>query len=836
MAKYSNGNQTTVSPSTPVELTDPKLYLNRELTWLAFNRRVLQEAANSNTLLLERVKFIAIVSSNLDEFFMKRIGGLKQQIGAGYNKLSVDGRTPEQQILECAANIGKLLEDIDQHYLEIVTELAQRQIYIIGYNELTPSEKHRICRDYQQDVLPLITPLGLDSSHPFPLISNLSLNLLVTLSELSGKQFYARVKVPVGPNSPRFIRVGKGHRYLPLEEVVAHNLHLIFPDCGIESYVLFRVTRNATGERNEEQAEDLLAMIEEELRNRKFAPTVRLEITRHMASRQQQMLIEKLGIDPTTDVYRTTTLIGKADLMELLAIDVPTLFDPPHRPIDNPQLAIGATIFSTIRQHHSILLQHPKESFSTSVERFLAEASLDPNVLAIKATLYRTSENSEIVSNLSRAAANGKHVAVMVELKARFDEAANVRWARHLEEAGVHVSFGVIGLKTHCKAILVIRRENGKLKRYVHVGTGNYHAGTAKVYVDFGLLSCDEDLGHDIADLFNCLTSGRNVERVYRKILTAPKMMKRVLLQKIDREIAHHSSDGSGHIRLKTNALEDSDVVHALYRAGSAGVRVELLVRDTCRLRPGLTGLSESITVTSTVSRFLEHSRIYYFRNGGEEEYFIGSADLMQRNLEHRIELLVPVEIPALMSQLRSFLDAQLADHAHLWTMQSDGTYTRIPSHPTPDQHPTTEPRAAIADVEFPVSSLSDNPGDVILLIEPDIDLRNSLSELLTIMGYQILLASNPEQALKLHVSTGTHIDHYLVAAFMPNMTGLQFINTARKQGSGCAALLYSSWALETDLWQQLRNESIGFLALPFSRDSLHRSLTKSKLNSTALT
>lgn len=818
-----NSSNSTEPANAPAsnwpDLTDPRLYLNRELTWLTFNRRVLHEAKNPRTPLLERVKFIAIVSSNLDEFFMKRMGGLKQQIGAGYTKLTVDGRTPAQQIEDCAAEVRLILQEVAHAFADIMSELEQHRVQILSYQDLTATEKLRIRADYQRDLLPLVTPLGLDSSHPFPFISNLSLNLLVTLSEANGKRFSTRVKVPIGQDSPRFIRVGTGHRYIPLEEVVTHNLHLIFPDCGIESFELFRVTRNASTERNEERAEDLLAMIEEELRNRKFAPTVRLEITQSMSAAQRAMLIRELGVDTNTDVYETDGLLGKADLMEFLAMNLPKLLDPPHLPANNSNLSPETNIFDQIRQRQSILLQYPKESFATSVERFVFEASIDPQVLAIKATLYRTSATTGIVSSLAQAAANGKHVAVIVELKARFDEAANVGWARRLEEAGVHVSYGVVGLKTHCKALLVIRREQQILRRYVHIGTGNYHAGTAKLYVDFGLMSCDENLGHDIVDLFNCLTTGRNVERPYRKILTAPKRMKKALLKKIDREITLHNSENPGHIRLKTNALEDADVVRALYRAGRAGVTVELLVRDTCRLRPGLPGLSETITVTSTVSRFLEHCRIYYFQNGGDEEYFIGSADLMQRNLEHRVELLVPVEPPRLRADLRRFLDAQLNDVDQLWTMQPDGSYAR-------GQSVVSAATTSAPPAEKQVASQLPSDKKTILVIEADRDLRVSIAELLEAMGYLTLRCRSAEEAMNRYVSNNTQIDLFLVAAFLPDMNGVQFVHAAQRLRSKSRALVFSSSAMEEGLRQQLRDMDVSFIGLPFSKQAFEDRLT----------
>ncbi len=677
---------------TPVwdDLREPSLYLNRELTWLAYNRRVLDEAKNLQTPLLERLKFLAIVSSNLDEFFMKRIGGLKHQVSAGYTKTTVDGRTPQQQITECAVQVRELIAEKAEIAKAVLAELRNHNVHLHCYEELSDAERKVLRENYERDVLPLVTPLGLDSSHPFPHFSNLSVNLLVTFIEPGQDESLILVRVPAGPCSPRFVRIGKDHRYVALEEIVAHNLDLLLPDCEVKSCQPFRITRHASPEHDEEGTEDLLAMIEAELRNREFLPCVRLEMGPEMAPAQRNMLAKNLQIDPAADIYTDHALLGMADLMQLAGLDIPALHDIPHEPVTNPLLPPDRGVFESIRLHGSILLQFPRESFATSVERFVTEASEDPDVLAIKATLYRTSASTGIVDSLVKAAHDGKHVVVMVELKARFDEAANVVWARRLEEAGVHVSYGIENLKTHCKALFVVRRENNELNRYVHVSTGNYHAGTARVYADFGLLSCDEELCEDIADLFNVLTSGRNISRTYRKALTAPDIMKKSLIAKILREIEHHSEDSPGHIRLKTNALEDSDIVEALYRAGRAGVRIELFVRDTCRLRPGLTGLSENITVIATISRFLEHARVYYFRNGGNEEYYIGSADLMQRNLEHRIELLVPVEGAALRETLSNYLDKQRRDRQHSWHLHSDGRYTRQPPV-TATQHPRSK-------------------------------------------------------------------------------------------------------------------------------------------------
>jgi polyphosphate kinase len=663
---------------TPVDLKSPELYLNRELTWLSFNRRVLHEAQDPRNPLLERVKFLAIVNANLDEFFMKRIGGLKQQVGAGVHDLTVDGRTPEQQITACLAFIKDLTEDLRRAYLELLGALAPQGIAITGWDQLSADERSDLRQHYLTNIFPLVTPLAIDPAHPFPFISNLSLNLLITLHQADDDQTgLARVKVPIGAGVPRFLRIGRTTRFVPLDEVMAHNLDTLFPGAAVESCEFFRVTRNANTEYDEDKEDDLMAMIEAELRDRKFAPIVRLAIMEGMKPLHRGMLAAELGLNENKDVAEIATMLGMRDLMEIAGLDLPALHDPVHHPLNAPALLDARNVFHIIRESGPILLHHPYESFATSVERFVREASQDPNVLAIKMTLYRTSADTPIVGYLVDAARNGKQVAVVVELKARFDEAANIRWATRLEEAGIHVNYGVVGLKTHSKVVLVVRRDYNGLRRYAHIGTGNYHAGTARLYADLGLLTCDDDIGHDLTELFNYLTTGYKPSRVYRKILVAPRAMKKPLLERIEREIEGHASKTPGLIRLKTNALEDPDIVLALYRASQAGVKVELVVRDTCRLRPGLPGVSENITVVSIVGRFLEHGRIYYFRNGGNEEYFIGSADLMTRNLESRVEVVTPVEDPALRERLHAVLELQLNDHRNAWEMRADGSYVQ---------------------------------------------------------------------------------------------------------------------------------------------------------------
>ena len=661
------------------DLDRPEWYLNRELTWLQFNKRVLHEARDERNPLLERVFFLSVVGSNLDEFFMKRIGGLKQQVGAGVTTPSVDGMLPQQQIDACYAMVGGLLADLRQTEMELRAILEKENIRFCRYEDLSAGQQKEMDRFFHQDIYPLLTPQGIDPAHPFPFISNLSLNLLVAVSEKDSNQiFFNRVKVPNGVGVPRFIRVGRGHLYITFEDLIANNHDVIFPGLVVHSCELFRVIRNAITERLSEQANDLLAVIETALRDRKFADIVRLQIGDCMTEQHRGMLAAELKIDNDTDVSADGSLMAKRDMVEISRIDRPDLHFSSHQPCDNPSLlADDPNIFHVLRQKGSILLQHPYESFDTSVERFLREASQDPKVLVIKMTLYRTGSKSRIIQYLLDAAQNGKQVAVVVELMARFDESANIKWAEAMEEAGIHVTYGVVGLKTHSKVMFVVRRDYDGLRRYAHIGTGNYHAGTARQYSDLGLLTTDPVLCEDLTELFNYLTTGFAPTRKYIKLLPSPKSLKRALLKKIEREIRLHSPEKPGRIQFKTNALEDREVTKALYLASQAGVKVDLIIRDSCRLRPGIKGLSENIRVMSIVGRFLEHARVYYFQNGGEEEYFIGSADLMKRNLEMRVEVVVPIEDIRLQAVLRDILDIQTENRRSVWDMREDGEYVQ---------------------------------------------------------------------------------------------------------------------------------------------------------------
>jgi polyphosphate kinase len=670
-----------VVESSSFDLSDSQWYLNRELTWLEFNSRVLHEAEDIRTPLLERVKFLAIVSANLDEFFMKRIGGLKQQIGAGMRELTLDGRTARQQVTECHAVIRGLEARKDLAYRTIFGLLEEKNILIESYCAITAKEKKSLREYYYANIFPLLTPQSIDPAHPFPFISNLSLNLLVAVRYPRTRMVsLARVKVPVGLGTPRLIRVGKGDHFVRLEDVMMNNLDMLFPGMEIVSCELFRVTRNANTEKDEEDADDLLAMIESELKERKFAPIVRLEVAEGMSPLHRGRLASELELDEANDVFEVPGMLAMRDLFELTRLDYARLHDTPHHPIDHPQLLSQRNIFHIIREAGSILLQHPYESFSTSVERFLREAAVDPKVRGIKMTLYRTASQGRIIEALVLAAQNGKQVAVVVELKARFDEATNIRLAERMEEVGIHVTYGVVGLKTHCKVIMVVRQDFSGLQRYVHIGTGNYHADTARIYSDVGILTSDESIGQDVTELFNYLTTGFMARRNYKKISPAPRMLKKALLACIEREMTEHAKNGGGLIQFKINALEDGDIVKALYRASQAGVTVDLIVRDTCRLRPGIPGLSDTIRVISVVGRFLEHARIYYFRNSGSDDFFIASADAMKRNLEARVEVMCPVEPAELKKELRAVFDTHLSDQCTAWDMQSDGSYLqRIP-------------------------------------------------------------------------------------------------------------------------------------------------------------
>ena len=670
------------------DLSSPEVMLNRELTWLNFNYRVLREADDERNPLLERVFYLSVVHSNLDEFFMKRVGGLKQQLAAGVGSLTLDGRTPKEQIDHCYTRVRDLEERAARTYLILDRELRGQAIEVGPPVEINEVEREWVRDHFLTSMYPLLTPQATDSAHPFPFISNLSLNLLVTLRYPGDDELHtARVKVPVGTGLPRFLRLPERECFLPVEYVIAANLDLLFPGMDVVDVAFFRVTRNANTERDEEQADDLLELIESELRDRKFAPVVRLEVMSGISNEQRELLTAELELS-ADDVFVSEDLLGLSELRELLGLQRPDLRFPPHHPVEAPDFVRTTNLFDVILRQGPILVSHPYESFTGSVERLLQEASRDPRVRAIKMTLYRTSSSSRVVDYLIDAARNGKQVAVLVELKARFDEAANIRWANSMEEAGIHVTYGVLGLKTHCKTLLIIRQDPDRIRRYAHLGTGNYHAGTARFYSDFSLFTCDETVGADLTELFNYLTTGYTPRRAYKKLLPAPKRLKPALLEKIRREAEFARAGEQGFVRIKSNALQDVDLIRALYQASQDGVRVELILRDTCCLLPGIPGLSDNIRVISIVGRFLEHARLFQFGAGGEDEFYLGSADCMKRNLESRVETLVPVEDLGPREILRDFLDIQWRDRRNAWEMQPDGSY--VQRAPDPEaKHPS---------------------------------------------------------------------------------------------------------------------------------------------------
>lgn len=693
---------------TSPNLKDPQYYFNRELSWIAFNYRVLAEGLDERTPLLERLKFLAIFSSNLDEFFMVRVAVLKQQLEAQVTKLSPDGRGPQRQLEEISERLRPLIQEQDRAFeYTLKPRLAQEGIHLINYVDLSQEERAYLHRFFKEHIFPVLTPLAVDPSHPFPYISNLSLNLAVVVRNPdTEEELFARVKVP--QSLPRFVSLpaevcrpqGDDHWVwtgVPLEQVVAHNLEALFPGMIIQECHPFRVTRNADLAVEEDEADDLLLAIEEELRKRRVGKSaVRLELHASTPAPIRQRLQTDLELQEQ-DIYDIEGLLGLKDLFFFLSLPCPRLKDDPWTAVvpnflkrvkeivdgdeDGRVQQEGTDIFSLIRQG-DILVHHPYQSFGASVQQFITQAAYDPDVLTIKMTLYRTSGDSPIVRALIAAAENGKQVAVLVELKARFDEENNITWARKLEQSGVHVVYGLVGLKTHTKTILVVRQEGDSLRRYVHIGTGNYNPKTAKLYTDLGLLTCREELGDDLTHLFNFLT-GYSRQSQYQKLLVAPVNMRERMLAMINREAEHSRNGGSGRIVAKMNALVDAPVIRALYEASQAGVKIDLIVRGICCLRPGLEGVSENIRVISLVGRFLEHSRIFYFHNGGQEEIYIGSADWMTRNLSRRVEAITPIDDPQIQQELQEILGILLADNRHAWDLRPNGKYIqRRPERP----------------------------------------------------------------------------------------------------------------------------------------------------------
>ena len=689
----------------------PDRYINREVSWIAFNQRVLAQALDPRTPLLQQAKFSAIFSNNLDEFFMVRVASLKSQVEAGITKRSEDGKTPLEQLLTIREHLTPLLQQQQEHYRHhLKRQLQDHKVQLLDYDQLNKKQRQWADETFHNSVFPVLTPLAVDPAHPFPFVSNLSLNVAAVIRdpETDQRQF-ARVKVPQ-KNLPRFVaiptelsdsRPAPIHTAIPLEQVIAFNLELLFPGMAIEGHYFFRVTRDADLELRDLEADDLMLALEQGLRKRRMGgEVVRLEVPNEMPDEVVAMLMQGLAV-AEEDVYKIDGPLGLDDLFGLTGLPLPQLKEKAHSGQTPSLLARsqqhlideGAVkpeefedIFSVIRQR-DVLLHHPYDLFSTTVEEFINQAADDPLVMGIKMTLYRTSRDSPIVAALIRAAENGKQVMALVELKARFDEDNNIQWAKHLERSGVHVVYGVLGLKTHTKIVLVVRKEQDKLRSYVHIGTGNYNSKTSKLYTDLGLLSSRPELGQDLVELFNYLT-GFSKQQSFRRLLVAPVTLRKGMESLIRREIEHAREGHQGHIRAKMNSLVDPDIIALLYEAAAANVRIELVIRGMCSLYPGQKGLSESISVVSIIGQFLEHSRMFWFANGGSPEMYIGSSDWMTRNLDRRVEAVTPVEEPALREKLERLLTLYLNDNRGAWDMQSDGSFLqRQPADGEPERN-----------------------------------------------------------------------------------------------------------------------------------------------------
>lgn len=659
-------------------------YLNREVSWLEFNARVLAQAEDPHLPLLERAKFLAIFSTNLDEFFQVRIAGIKDQVAAGVTLRSPDGRTPAEQLPIVRRHLLDLLDRHAAAYHDMVSHLGRRGVEIVDLAAVEGEERAALDRVFESSIFPVLTPLAVDPGHPFPYISNLSTNLaVIVVDPLGGQRRFARVKVP--PLLPRFVAVGDQsppQRFVPLEQLIAAHLDRLFEGMEVAAHHVFRVTRNADLTLEEEEADDLLELVEVELRRRRFGRAVRLEIEPGATPEVRDLLARELELR-AEDVYDIDAPIDLSGLWALHAIDRPELKDPVWNGVTPTRLLEESAedpvdLFAVLRDR-DVLVHHPYEAFGSTVEAFIRQAAADPHVLAIKQTLYRTSSDSPIVRALIRAAECGKQVAALVELKARFDEQVNVAWARALEEAGVHVVYGLVGLKTHSKTALVVRQEPDGIRRYVHIGTGNYNSNTARIYEDIGLLSSDPELGADLTDLFNLLT-GYSRQTAYRKILLAPTQLRHRLVALISREAEIAAGGGAGRIVIKVNNVSDPKIIDTLYAASAAGVEIDLVVRGVCCLRPGVPGLSERIRVRSVVGRYLEHSRIYAFGDGAERpvQYLVGSADLMSRNLDRRIEVCVQVDDDIARGRLAEVLAVNLADDSLAWSLEPTGRWSRL--------------------------------------------------------------------------------------------------------------------------------------------------------------
>ena len=685
-------------------------YINRELSWISFNERVLAQALDTRTPLLEQAKFSAIFSNNLDEFFMVRVASLKAQVEAGITKTSADGLTPLQQLLTIRDHLVPLIEQQQDHYRKhLKNQLVEQGVHLLDYEQLNQKERLWIDNYFQTAIFPVLTPLAVDQAHPFPFVSNLSLNIAtLILDPETGQQQFARVKIPQ-KTIPRFVEIPPDlsginpkpvHTAVPLEQVVAFNLKLLFPGMKIEEHYFFRVTRDADLELRDLEADDLMSAMEQGLHKRRMGgEVVRLEVTNEMPQRVVEMLIEGMAVEEK-DLYRIEGLLGLDDLFGLMRLPLEQLKDEPHIGLTAKVLSRSQrrmledesikeeefkSIFSVIRRK-DILLHHPYELFATSVEEFINQAADDPLVMGIKITLYRTSKDSPIIAALIRAAEHGKQVMALVELKARFDEGNNIQWARHLERSGVHVVYGVLGLKTHTKTILVVRKEKERLRSYVHIGTGNYNSKTSRLYTDLGLLSARPELSQDLVELFNYLT-GFSKQQSFRRLLVAPVTLRKGMESLILREIEHAREGRGGHIRAKMNALVDPAIISLLYEASQVGVRIELIIRGMCCLYPGRKGFSENISVISIIGRFLEHSRIFWFANDNNPEVYIGSADLMPRNLDRRVEAITPIEEPEQKEHLERLLNLYLNDNREAWDMQSDGSFLQRQPNPNSEEH-----------------------------------------------------------------------------------------------------------------------------------------------------
>ncbi|TQJ31410.1 RNA degradosome polyphosphate kinase [Microbacterium sp. SLBN-146] len=683
-------------PETFDSLLPDNRYLDREVSWLAFNQRVLELAEDPAVPMLERANFLAIFASNLDEFFMVRVAGLKRRIITGLAVPTNVGRAPQDVLSDLSSEAHALQLRHAKAWADLVKPgLEERGIQIVSYDTLEDSERETLYEYFQGQVFPVLMPLAVDPAHPFPYISGLSLNLAIRIRNArTGRQEFARLKVP--PMMPRFVEVsreGDRIRYLPLEDLISNNLDDLFPGMEILDHHTFRLTRNEDVVIEEDETENLIQALEAELLRRRFGPPIRLEVTDDMDDLTLGLLIDELDITEQ-EVYRLPGLLDLRALFELGKIDRPELRYPPHVPTTavafQPAEQNGRADFFAAIRASDVLVHHPYESFTTSVQAFLEQAAKDPHVLAIKQTLYRTSGDSPIVQALIDAAEAGKQVLALVEVKARFDEANNIVWARKLEKAGVHVVYGLVGLKTHCKLALVIREEGGMLRSYCHIGTGNYNPKTSRIYEDFGLFTNDEQVGRDLTRLFNEL-SGYAIEKKFKRLLVAPLHLRKGLLRLIDKERRNAEAGKPAGIRIKVNSMVDEQIIDAIYRASQAGVKVDIWVRGICSLKPGVAGMSENITVRSILGRYLEHSRIFSFENNGDPQVYIGSADMMHRNLDRRVEALVRVVAPNHVKELTSLFDLAMSDSTSSWHLGADGLWTR---------HSTRDDGAPLVDLQ----------------------------------------------------------------------------------------------------------------------------------------